>query len=155
MTPFVLDSDVVLPIALADAFAFFADAANLERITPPWLHFVIKSPLPIDMHEGAGIEYRIRWHGVPLSWSTRIDRWDPPSFFVDRQVRGPYRLWRHEHRFEAVDGGTRVRDRVEYVPPLRWLSSGIVVRDVERIFAYRRHELLRLAASGEIYDPSG
>src|SRR5689334_10410878 len=79
----------------------------------------------------------------------------PPTFFVDRQIRGPYRLWRHEHRFEAVDGGTRVRDRVEYLPPLRWLTSGIVVRDVERIFAYRRHELLRLAASGEIYDPSG
>src|SRR6185369_16560066 len=116
MTPFILDSDVVLPIALADAFAFFADAANLERITPPWLHFAIRSPLPIAMHEGAGIEYRIRWHGVPLSWSTRIDRWDPPSLFVDRQIRGPYRLWRHEHRFEAVDGGTQVRDRVEYVP---------------------------------------
>ena len=138
-----LQRDVVVPVALDAAFAFFADAWNLERLTPPWLNFRIHTPRPIEMRVGAILDYRIRLHGLPIPWRTRIDVWEPGVRFVDRQVVGPYHWWRHEHRFEAVDGGTRVLDHVEYVPRLAWVSRHWVRRDVERIFDYRRDALVR------------
>jgi ligand-binding SRPBCC domain-containing protein len=127
-------------------FAFFADAANLERLTPPWLNFRILTPPPIAMHEGTLIDYRIVLHGWPIPWRTRIDVWEPGVRFVDRQIRGPYRWWHHEHRFAATDGGTRVIDHVEFVPRLHWVSGWMVRRDVERIFAYRQETLPRFFA---------
>ena len=138
-----LRSEVVLPVPLDAAFAFFADAWNLERITPRWLNFRIRTARPIEMREGTLLDYRIRLHGLPIPWRTRIDVWQPGVRFVDRQVVGPYRWWRHEHGFEAVDGGTRVLDHVEYLPRAAWLSRAWVRRDVERIFAYRREALVR------------
>jgi len=134
----VLDSDIVVPATLGDTFGFFAEAGNLERLTPPWLNFTILTPLPLAMREGVEIDYRIRLHGLPIPWRTRIDEWVPGASFVDRQTMGPYRWWRHEHRFEEEVGGTRVIDRVEYTPRARWASSWLVRRDLERIFAYRR-----------------
>ena len=98
----------------AELFPFFADAHNLERITPPWLHFRVLTPRPIAMAEGTLIAYRLRLHGVPLWWLTRIAAWDPPHGFVDEQLRGPYRLWRHRHTFEADGDGTLALDRVDY-----------------------------------------
>jgi ligand-binding SRPBCC domain-containing protein len=138
-----LHSQVVVPVPLDVAFAFFGDAWNLERITPPWLSFRIRTPRPLDMREGAMLDYQIRLHGMPIPWRTRIDVWEPGVRFVDRQVIGPYRWWRHEHRFQAADGGTRVVDHVEYLPRAAWLSRRWVQRDVERIFAYRREALVR------------
>lgn len=135
---------VVVPAPLAETFAFFADAANLERLTPDWLHFEIRTPMPLVMREGLEIEYRLRLYGVPVPWRSRIDVWEPGVCFVDRQVAGPYRWWRHEHRFEAVAGGTRVIDDVEFVPRARWISGPIVRRDVARIFAHRRRALLEI-----------
>ena len=128
---------IVVPAPLDRVFAFFADAANLERLTPPWLNFVITTPMPVTMKEGLEIDYRIVLRGVPIPWRTRIDVWEPQVRFVDRQIVGPYRWWRHEHRFEAVNAGTRVVDEVEFVPRFRWLSQRFVKRDVERIFGYR------------------
>ena len=136
-----LHSDVILPVPLDRAFAFFADAWNLERITPPWLRFRIRTRGPIDLREGTLLDYEIRLHGVPIPWRTRIDVWEPGVRFVDRQVVGPYHWWRHEHRFEAVAGGTRVVDHVEYLPRAAWLSRRWVRRDVQRIFDYRREAL--------------
>lgn len=137
-------SDTMVRASLEDTFAFFADASNLERLTPPWLNFRIRTPLPLVMREGLEIEYRILLHGVPIPWRTRIDVWEPGVRFVDRQLSGPYRWWDHEHRFEPVPGGTRVIDVVEFVPRLRWVSGRMVKRDVERIFAYRQQTLAQL-----------
>ena len=96
-------------------FPFFADAHNLERITPPWLRFRVLTPAPIAMGEGALIDYRLRLHGLPLRLADRITGWEPPHEFVDEQLRGPYRLWRHLPHVRADgDGGTIARDRVEY-----------------------------------------
>lgn len=126
-------------------FPFFADARNLERITPPWLRFRILTPGPIEMRVGALIDYRLRIRGVPVRWRTRIAAWEPPHRFVDEQVRGPYRRWVHEHTFEPTDGGTLCRDRVEYAVPGGALIARLLVRpDVERIFAYRRAVLASL-----------
>jgi ligand-binding SRPBCC domain-containing protein len=134
--------EMVVPRRRDEVFAFFADARNLERLTPPWLRFEVATPEPILLHAGAEIQYRLRWHGIPLRWTSRITDWDPPRIFVDEQIRGPYRLWRHEHVFDEVEGGTRVRDRVLYAAPApRFVERLFVRRDLERIFAYRQERL--------------
>ena len=137
-----LHREIIVAASLSKTFAFFADAANLQRLTPPWLHFSIVTPVPVQMRIGLEIAYLIRLYGLPLPWRSRIDVWQPCIHFVDRQIVGPYRWWRHEHRFEAVPGGTRVIDDVDYAPRLGWLSGAVVRRDLRRIFAYR-HEALR------------
>ena len=95
----------LVPQAAGEAFAFFADAFNLEAITPPWLRFRILTPRPIAMAEGALIDYRLALHGVPCRWHTRIDQWLPGRRFVDRQVSGPFRTWVHTHTFEPGRAG--------------------------------------------------
>lgn len=142
-----LQRDLIVPASLSETFAFFADAANLERITPPWLHFSILTPMPVQMRSGLEIAYRIRLYGLPIPWRSRIDEWQPDGCFVDRQIVGPYRWWQHEHRFESVPGGTRVLDHVDYAPRAGWVSRAVVRRDLGRIFEYR-HEALRRTFSG-------
>ena len=142
-----LRTETTVPAPVEETFAFFADAANLERLTPPWLRFTIRTPLPIVMRPGAIIDYRLAVHGLPIAWRSRIDVWEPGRRFVDRQVRGPYRWWHHEHLFEPVTAGTRVIDIVHYQPRFHWFTGAFVRRDVERIFAFRREALPRLFAS--------
>ncbi|MCC6678398.1 MAG: SRPBCC family protein [Phycisphaerales bacterium] len=139
----ILESQVWLPVSRAEVFGFFADARNLEDLTPPWLNFRILTPGEIEMKEGARIDYRIRLRGLPLRWRTLITAWEPPLRFVDEQIRGPYRLWRHEHRFMEQDGGTLCTDRVEYRVALDALVHARMVRpELERIFAYRRGRMI-------------
>lgn len=136
--------EAVVPVSLEKAFKFFSDAFHLDLLTPPWLGFAIVTPLPIEMKPGTVIDYRIRLHGFPIRWRTLISEWEPPHRFVDEQIRGPYRWWRHTHRFEACAQGTRVIDEVEYAAPLAWLSERLLVRrDLERIFDYRGEALQR------------
>lgn len=142
-------SDIVVAAPPASTFEFFGNAANLQRLTPPWLDFEIRTEMPVTMREGQEIEYRIGLYGVPLPWLTRIDVWEPGVRFVDRQVAGPYRWWRHEHRFEPAEGGgTRVVDHVEFKPRARWISRMLVRRDVTRIFNYRRRMLQQMFGIG-------
>ncbi len=136
-----LEREQVLPRRIDEVIAFFAEARNLERITPPWLVFRVLTPEPIEMRVGALIDYRLRVHGIRLSWTTRIEEWEPGAGFVDRQIAGPYRLWRHRHSFRARGDGTVVTDVVDYAlpfGPLGDLAHRLFVRrDLERIFAYR------------------
>ncbi len=135
------------------AFDFYGDALNLEPLTPPWLHFEVTTPMPIEMAAGTLLDYRLRLHGLPIRWRTRIDLWEPPYRFVDSQVRGPYALWEHTHTFEPEsDDTTLIRDRVRYaIPygPLGNLADVLFVRrDLARIFDYRQQavaERLRLS----------
>jgi ligand-binding SRPBCC domain-containing protein len=143
-----LRAELWLPAPRDEVFAFFADAANLEAITPRWLNFQTITPAPIAMHAGALIDYKLRLHGFPLRWRTHIAVWEPPVRFVDEQIRGPYREWIHEHTFEARDSGTLVRDHVRYAVPFDLFVHKWLVRpDIERIFAYRAQEL-RAAFTG-------
>jgi ligand-binding SRPBCC domain-containing protein len=138
-------SEQSVPRPLDEVFAFFSDARNLEAITPPWLSFEILTPQPIPMQPGTLIDYRLRWHGVPLRWRTEITRWEPPLVFADEQLRGPYALWRHTHRFEALGNGTRILDHVQYalpLGPLGQLAHAVSVRaNIGQIFEYRRDRI--------------
>ena len=100
----VLRAETWLPRPLAEVFHFFSDAENLEKITPPWLKFWIVSPRPIEMQTGTLIDYKLRLKELPLRWQSEISVWDPPYCFVDEQRKGPYRVWKHEHRFEEQTG---------------------------------------------------
>ncbi len=146
--PYLLQREQWIPRAVEDVFAFFADARNLEAITPASLRFQILSPEPIAMAPGTLIEYQLRWHRFPIRWVTEIRRWDPPIGFMDVQLRGPYRLWEHTHRFQAVDGGTRMCDVVRYALPFgllgRLAHAWVVKADLERIFDYRARKVSEL-----------
>jgi len=143
----ILERSTWLPRPVDETFAFFADAANLERITPPELRFRIVTPQPIDMRRGTLIEYRLALFALPFGWHTRIDAWSPPRRFVDLQLAGPYQRWVHTHEFEPQRGGTRMRDTVEYRLPLGWLGLAAlppVRRQLTRIFDYREAAIQRL-----------
>ena len=144
----VLERTQHLPRPPEEVFPFFSDASNLERITPPWLGFRIVTPQPIEMREGTLIDYRLKLHGIALSWHTEIALWDPPHRFVDVQLSGPYRLWHHTHTFEPDGEGTLMRDTVRYGLPLGPLGEiarlALVRRDLRRIFDFRVAEVARL-----------
>ena len=137
-----LERRQLLPVPPEEAFGFFADAFNLEAITPPWLHFRVVTAAPIAMRAGTLIEYELRLHGVPIRWLTRIDVWRPGRRFEDRQLRGPYGYWHHTHVFTPHEAGTAMCDTVRYAMPfgpLGRLIRALVVRgDLERIFDFRR-----------------
>ena len=134
-----------VPRPLAQVFDFFSRAENLEVLTPPWLNFKILDVAPTPIRQGTLINYGLRVHGIPLRWTSEIVEWEPPHRFVDLQLRGPYKLWRHEHRFEARDGGTFITDTVELALPLGVLGRmayKIKVRsDVQKIFAFREGKI--------------
>ena len=141
---YLLTTTTVVDRPIDEVFAFFADAGNLEQLTPPTLNFKILTPQPIEMREGALIDYRIRVHGVPIKWKTEITAWEPDKRFIDEQRRGPYLRWIHEHTFEQTQAGVLVADRVDYKPPMRWLSHPLLIkRDLTKIFTFRREALHR------------
>jgi ligand-binding SRPBCC domain-containing protein len=144
---YVLERKQVVPRDRAEVFAFFAQARNLEAITPHWLRFRVTTPGEIEMRPGALIEYRLRLHAVPVRWRTEIAVWEPQRRFVDVQVAGPYALWEHTHEFEPHERGTLVRDRVRYALPLgplgRLAHAVLVRRDLARIFDFRRDAVAR------------
>lgn len=157
---FCLNREIWLPHPRESVFEFFSDPRNLEKLTPGWLRFEVLDPDSIAMKTGATIDYRLRLRGLPLRWRSQIALWDPPRRFVDVQVRGPYREWIHEHRFESRSGGTAVADRVDYAVlggPL--VNRLLVRRDLERIFDYRSAALVRLFGNGTAgpdgADPAG
>ena len=135
-----LRTRMLLPRSRSEVFAFFADAANLERITPPELRFEILTPQPLQIRAGTLIDYRLRLFGVPFRWRTRIARFEPDDLFVDEQLRGPYRSFVHTHTFRDVPGGTEIGDHVRWSLPLQPLGEvawPVVRRQLARIFAYR------------------
>jgi len=141
-----------LPLQRETVFAFFAEASNLQRITPPELGFEMVTPHPIDLREGTRIEYRLHLFGIPFAWQSEIQRWHPPEEFVDVQVRGPYKHWMHTHRFREEHGATLIEDHVEYAQPF-WpvgeLASPLVRLQLARIFRYRQQAIRRYLVDGQ------
>jgi ligand-binding SRPBCC domain-containing protein len=133
---------------LDQVFAFFAAARNLERITPSWLRFEVRTPEPVRMEAGALIDYRLHYRGVPLGWTSQIEVWEPGRQFVDRQLRGPYGLWHHRHTFSETAGGTLIEDEVHYAAPFGVVGEIaqplLIERDLRRIFDYRQEAVRRI-----------
>lgn len=150
MKTYRLKTELWLPRARDEVFDFFADPGNLERLTPSWLHFEMLTRRDIAIRQGTCLDYRLRMRGIPLRWQSEIAVWEPPDRFVDRQTKGPYSLWVHEHVFSERDGGTLVGDNVEYAVPGGALVQRLLVKpDLERIFRYR-HRVLE-----EIFNAAG
>lgn len=128
-----------------EVFAFFAKAENLNIITPPELNFKIITPMPIDMKKGTLIDYKIKLNGISFKWKTEITDWSPPYVFVDTQIKGPYKVWIHEHIFVSQGSSTIVKDIVSYLPP-GWLLEPVihklaVKKKLEHIFDYRMEKI--------------
>ena len=142
---FLLTAQQWLPRRREELFPFFADAGNLETITPPTLSFSVLNPPPIVMQAGLLIDYKLRLRGLPLRWQSEITVWDPPNRFVDEQRKGPYRIWHHEHVFTEQNGGTLATDNVRYA-----VFGGAIIerlfvrRDLTKIFTYRQRKLAEL-----------
>jgi ligand-binding SRPBCC domain-containing protein len=142
-----------IPRAREEVFTFIAEASNLERITPAFLHFRILTPRPISMEPGTLIDYQLRLYGVPFRWRTRIESFEPASSFTDLQLSGPYRRWHHRHEFVEVSGGTEMKDIVDYELPLGHLgvtAQWLFVRSaLDRIFEYRRAAITEIFGQDE------
>ena len=153
----VLAREQLVPRPRPEVFAYFADAANLERLTPPNLKFSIQTSLPIAMRPGAVIDYRLSLFRFPFRWRTVIEVFEPGSRFIDVQANGPYALWRHLHEFIDAPGGTLIRDRVEYalpLGPLGQLAHALFVRrQLEQIFDFRRGIIEQVFARGQDLSP--
>ena len=137
---------------LDEVFAFFGNEKNLEALTPAWLNFKILGKSTARLEAGSLIDYRLKIHGVPLRWQSRIDNWEPPRFFSDTQTRGPYSFWNHAHTFSALKGGTLIRDRVRYGVPGGFLGKALgsrwVRKDLEKIFGFRRKAVSEVFGRG-------
>ena len=148
MKTYWLRKSIWLPQSCDKVFEFFSNPANLDRLTPTWLGFAILTPPTKPIMQGALLDYRLRIRGIPIRWQSEITVWEPPRRFIDRQTKGPYSLWVHEHTFEERDNGTLVGDKVEYsVPGGNPVQRFLVAPEMERIFDYR-HKILQ-----ELFNP--
>lgn len=141
-----LHREQLLPADLDEVWAFFADPANLDALTPPEMRFEMRSPAPAPVTSGQRLRYRIRLlPGVRVGWLSEITELEPGRRFVDVQRAGPYRSWRHEHRFEERSDGVLVVDEVDYALPFGPLGELVhrldVRRRLERIFDFRQRAM--------------
>lgn len=147
MHVYTLERRQVVPRTLDQVFPFFARPENLEPLTPAVLRFRFLTPTPIEMKEGALIDYALRIRGVPVHWRTLITHYDPPHGFVDQQLKGPYLMWHHTHTFREVAGGVEIGDTVRYVMPFgplgRLARALLVRRDLDAIFDFRARAIDR------------
>lgn len=146
--PHILKSRTVINRPLKEVFDFFTNVENLNRITPPALHFTITSPLPLKIKEGSLIDYKLKLNGIPFRWQTKITKWEPPYFFEDIQTKGPYKMWRHEHIFEEKDGETIMRDVIYFISPggiFEFIPHKLFVnKKVQHILDYRKAQFSKI-----------
>ena len=131
---------------ILEVFDFFSRPENLSIITPPKMKFNIMTPSPIEMKDGALIDYTVKILGFPIKWRTLITKYDPPNIFIDQQLKGPYSLWHHTHTFKKInDNETLIGDTVIYVVPFSFIGSIVhsiyISRDLEKIFSYREKKI--------------
>lgn len=154
MTGYRLRCQLLAPVSVQEAFAVFEDPRNLARITPPWLEFRIQTPNPV-MQRGARFDYTFRWNSLPLRWKTIITEYEPPFFFIDEMLKGPYAHWRHRHTFHPSEEGTVVTDEVDYALPLgklgRLMHRLIVAQQLKEIFHYRQLSLNEMLCGGKAH----
>lgn len=144
----ILKKETILNENIKVIFDFFSKAENLNLITPPELGFKIITKLPVVMQKGSIIDYKIKLNGFPFKWKTEITKWEPPFYFEDTQISGPYKMWVHEHKFQDSAGKTIMQDIVKYLSPgglLEFIPHNLIVRKkVESIFNYRESKFSEL-----------
>ena len=144
----MLERRQVVAGRLSDVFSFFKDPRNLEAITPPWLRFRVHSSTTETVERGTEIDYRLRWHVVPMRWRSRISEYEENRTFVDEMLRGPYAFWRHRHDFAEVATGIEIVDVVEYRLPFgligRLAHASVVRSQLEAIFDFRQEATRRI-----------
>ncbi|MEL6637148.1 MAG: SRPBCC family protein [Bacteroidota bacterium] len=139
-----------LPISLDEAWAFFSRPENLNELTPKDMSFEILTDIKgKPMYQGMLIRYKIvPMLNIKMNWCTEITHIRDRQYFIDEQRFGPYALWHHEHHFQAVDGGTLMRDELHYaIPygPIGQLANAIFVGNkVEEIFEFRNQAIEQL-----------
>lgn len=152
MAEHILTRSLTLDLPREVVFDFFANAGNLEAITPPELKFHIITPQPIDIRQGTLIDYELRMRGIPVKWRTEISVWEPPFLFVDRQLRGPYSQWIHTHTFTELEPGkTQIDDEVRYrlpLEPLGDIAHTFIARELNYIFDYRQKAVAEMLVNG-------
>lgn len=142
---YALETHLRVPRPIEEVFEIFAAPENLEQMTPAALRFEILTPRPIAMKPGLLLDYRLRLHGIGFRWQSEITVWEPPHRFEDRQRKGPYRWWVHEHRFVEDGARTVMTDQVKYGVPGGPLVHGLfVARDLRNIFQYRASRFCHL-----------
>ena len=153
MAEHILTRKLTLDLPVERVFDFFADAGNLERITPPELNFHIITPQPIDIKKGALIDYRLKLRGLPITWKTIISEWNPPYSFVDTALKSPYKQWIHRHTFTALaENQTLIEDEVKYrlpLEPLGDLAHFFVRRELDYIFDFRQKTVAEVLRNGK------
>ena len=158
MKTHILKRRQLLPRPAREIFHFFEKPENLEKITPASVGFVILTPKPIKMQAGTVLDYTIRIMGLPVRWTTLIQRYEPPDIFVDVSIRGPYSFWHHTHTFEETEDGTVMTDEVRYAMPFGFLGRIVhgmwVKKQLNYIFDYRAKVIAELIDSAETH-PAG
>ncbi len=139
----------IVPASLDEVWAYFANPQNLNEMTPDDMKFEIVHGGEGKMSQGQIIEYRVKFMPLVKSlWLTEITHVMEGSYFVDEQRIGPYRMWYHEHSFEAVEGGTQITDQVTYVMPFGFLGEIVhavwVDRRLKGIFDFRKKKVKQL-----------
>ena len=146
MKLYTLKKEQIIPRNILDVFDFFSKPENLSVITPSKMGFKILTPSPIEMKEGALIDYTVKIIGLPIRWTTLITKYDPPNLFIDQQLKGPYSMWHHTHNFKKLnDNETLIEDIVVYSVPYSFIGGLIhslyIKRDLEKIFSYRSKKI--------------
>ncbi|MEZ4417357.1 MAG: CDP-paratose 2-epimerase [Gemmatimonadota bacterium] len=137
-----LVADVQLAAEPEPLFTLLSDPRELNGLTPDWFHLDFLDPLPDRIGLGTRLRYRLRARRLRWRWESWIDHWEPVRRFSYVQSRGPYRTFWHDHRFDPVPGGTRVRDVVDYAVWGGRPVNGLLVEPWLRdIFTYRGQRL--------------
>lgn len=142
MAEYILERTQIIDLPREQVFDFFADAGNLERITPPELNFHIITQQPIDIKKGCLIDYQLKMRGIPIKWKTEITQWNPPFDFIDSALKSPYKQWIHLHKFNVGENGeTIMEDTVRYrlpFEPFGDFALWFVRKELNYIFDYRK-----------------
>lgn len=144
MPEFLHESTVPHPVRRV--FDWHTRPGALERLTPPWENVRVVAREG-GIHDGGSVHLKIRRGPVKADWRLRHTDFEDGKRFADEQVSGPLGAWRHAHEFEANGSdGCLVRDRVQWEPPLgsagRMFGSGVVERELGRLFRFRRQRLI-------------
>ena len=153
MAEHILNRNLTLDLPIEKTFEFFADAVNLERITPPELNFRITTEQPINIKKDTLIDYKLKLRGIPIAWQTVISEWNPPHAFTDEALKSPYKQWIHRHTFTKNNaGGTDISDEVRYRLPLEPfgdLMHWYVRRELDYIFDFRQKAVAQILIKGD------